>query len=257
MLERMISNGEDCVACGEVANVFRLGLRMPESLKTLNSNAEQSFHRDVAKLTSAEVVTDSSKERCWIVKSHVRAIRSGMKCRNVLVWKTPTELAYSRWKRNNVGTGRSHWKSQWLRVHRFLLGSGLPITTVPCKSLQEKPAHTLAAVCDAIGVQYFPGKEKFWESRLPQFGGSPTARSTSDKSGVAVPDSSYPSEFSSLRDEAQAFERVPTISRMMQELRNLEYANMSEDAWTKKPSWATLAFVYALDPVKRAMERLR
>ncbi len=253
MLEKMLANGEDCVQCGEVAGAIRLRQPFPEHLQLLENTPESQFHFQASKLCPTGIVTDSAKDRCWVVKSHLRAIRNGMRVVNLLIWKSPTELAYSRWRRREIGTGRGRWDRQWLRIHSFFVNAGMPLCTIRCSDLQQHPASVLKRICDVTGMRYFPGKERFWESAHVQIGGSPTARGSSSIAGIAS-DSSFPAEFESLRIEAQRFEELQAVKKIVQRLQKYDVSQTYSDP-AAIPSLHSRLLVYTVDPFKRAHDR--
>ena len=74
---------------------------------------------------------------------------------------------------------------------------GLPMLTVNYRDLVANPNEKLRQICDAIGMEYFDGKERFWEKEAHHIFGSPSVRKQTESkaSGIAEANS-FASEFS-------------------------------------------------------------
>lgn len=205
MLDLMLGNAPDAFSCGEVSAWFRpwrhhhfqidcpCGQNPCPVWERIKSARQQEFHATVIRELGVDFVIDSSKDLSWLVDVQGWAAAQGIKTYNLLIWKDPVRLAYSFWKR---GKNLGHWRSEFVIYHRRFLQLGLPFLAVNYNELVSKPPSTLAALCAAVGMTYYDGKEHFWEKQHHHLFGSGGVRQQveSGKSILEIPES-YPREF--------------------------------------------------------------
>ena len=91
----------------------------------------------------------------------------------MIIYKTPLEIAYSRFKRDNL----KGWKRGWIKVHQRLFAILDDFVTVKYQELAKDPESKLKELCDYLDIKYFEGKEKFWNNKAEHFlFGSDTVR---------------------------------------------------------------------------------
>ena len=181
MLDVMLGNAPDAFSCGEVSAWFRpyrnhhfqidcLCAQTPctvwEKFKNVH---EEDFHAAVVKELTVKYVIDSSKDICWLIDSQKWASRSGLKTVNLLIWKDPIELAYSYWKR---GKKVNSWRKSFVSCYGRLIRTGLSFLSIRYSDLAVDPSHSLEKLCNALGMLYFEGKERFWEKQHHHLFGS-------------------------------------------------------------------------------------
>jgi hypothetical protein len=164
MLGLMLASGDDAVSSGEACSWFRVaryrpGATIPDFFRSLADVDERVFHQHLMDLHDVDFSIDSSKTFDWVVDQTRYGAETGVRVFNILVWKSPVDIALSWWKRGNY----ERWRAYYLRYHAQLLLSGVDFCTVPYDALVEAPADTLQAICTASGLPYFEGKERFWE----------------------------------------------------------------------------------------------
>jgi hypothetical protein len=181
MLELMLGNAPNAFACGEVYAWFRphrshhfeidcpCGQKPCPYWERVKNGPERRFHRRVLEQFEVDFVVDSSKDICWVIDSNRWARRNGVQAFNLLVWKSPLGLAHSHWKR---GWGIVSARHAFVLYYARFFETGLPFLSVSYDELVQDPDQKLEAVCKLVGLDYFPGKERFWEKRQHHLFGS-------------------------------------------------------------------------------------
>jgi len=171
MLDMMLSSGEDGFSLGEVYalyNPFRAHHRDP---KCVCGNASCLLWNELKQISKKKVyleifkkfpkvthIVDSSKNPFWIEsqKKHLNA--NGIDVYNILIWKNPVEFAMSVYKRSN----KIDWIRPWKAYHRLYFTLINNWMSIPYSKLVKYPSNTVSELCDYIGINYFRGKEYFW-----------------------------------------------------------------------------------------------
>jgi len=119
-----------------------------------------------------EYIVDSSKEPLWI-NARIKALKKqGIAYEIVLIWKTPLEIANSFNKRDDY----SHWAKAWVNYHRLLYTlQPQQWSAISYHDYVRNPA-SLKTLCQQLGIEYFAGKEKFWEKEHHIVFGNHSAR---------------------------------------------------------------------------------
>jgi hypothetical protein len=180
----MLGHGAGCFAAGEVAALFepsaphhreprcgcgdsacRLWLELREC-------GAAGFLAELAR-RSPELHTfvDSSKSIDWIAARARERRAAGGVAREVLIWKAPLAFARSMSKR-----GRSDWARTWVDYHLRLFSALPDAICVSHAALVRNPAAVLAALCAALDLPYFAGKECYWEQTHHLLFGNHSAR---------------------------------------------------------------------------------
>lgn len=118
-----------------------------------------------------DVIVESSKDPIWINNQTKSLEANGIAAQNIVMWKTPYELAHSFQKRGDVDA----WKSEWEVYHRMYY------TLIPewkSVSYRDFTNSGLARsnVYRYLSLPEFPGKEHYWERDQHVLGGNPSAR---------------------------------------------------------------------------------
>lgn len=175
----MLSNGEEAITTGDVWSMFRsekpkhgtncmCGDPDCSIWKEAKEKGEEGFYELLID-KGFNLVVDTSKELSWYEsqKNYFGGV-----IKETLIFKDPLEQAYSFWKRRKI-IGLDYYIDYYLRA--------LTITSDPLvieyKDLATRPGRMLRSICEGVGIEYFPGKEKFWElSNWHTWGGSNTAQ---------------------------------------------------------------------------------
>lgn len=114
---------------------------------------------------------DSSKSPVWIADQTRWLGSHGIQTANVLIWKTPGEFHASRVKRGL----EKNWARDWITYHARFFTLMDDWVALPYSALvQEEDA--LPRVCAKIGIDHFPGKERYWEQTHHTLFGNASAK---------------------------------------------------------------------------------
>lgn len=238
VLHLMLANGPEALACGEVYARFRpwrphhvqprcaCGADPCPVWASLAGVREEEFHRTALGLPGIEYVVDSSKRLPWVCDVNRWLAATGTPVRNVVVWKEPRDLAYSIWRRRgDVGS----WRSSFLGYHRQLLDTGLAFVATCYSDLVARPAVELRALCEAVGIGYTTGRERFWRGEHHHLFGSDRVRDQLARRAPGIDAArDFPPEF------LRAFNDLPEGSNVDGEVLSLA-AELSACSATSSP----------------------
>ena len=103
-------------------------------------------------------IVDSSKDPLWIAEQNERLAKADISVKNVVIWKTPLEIAASFAKRDQ----ENKWERAWVNYYRIfvtLLGDNW--RSVRYDDFVKNPS-TLEQLCRTLDIPNFSGKEKYW-----------------------------------------------------------------------------------------------
>jgi len=215
----MLGNAPDAFYCGEVYAWFRPYRAHHFSIKctckrdpcpyweNIKALPENRFHAKVLEQLKVDFVMDSSKDLPWVLDNNRWAAENGIDVINLLLYKNPVDLAYSHWKR---GRGLVHWRKVFLRWYGRYFQSGLPYVSVRHADLARHAAEKLEQICCVIGMEYFPGKEKFWEKEHHHLFGSQGVRKRLEQTNS--PRDRYATDL-----PAEFREKIPLIRSMLEQ----------------------------------------
>lgn len=172
MLDVMLGNAPNAFSCGELYAKYRpfrphhldaecsCG-RHPCPLWQQFGNADQQgIHSELMQVLGLDFVIDSSKDLAWFVDAQRWLQRTDLEVANLLIWKSPVAYLYSHWKRERtLELGRQHF----IQYYSRFVDLGVPFATVSYEELAESPGDKLKSTCESIGMEYFEGKDRFWE----------------------------------------------------------------------------------------------
>ena len=214
MLDVMLGNAPDAFSCGEVVNWFRPMRTHSYSLKAnlpqhgepctiwdkLKDAPANQFHTTVAVNAKANFVIDSSKPLCWVLDTQKWTAATNLKIFNLLMWKNPVDMAYSRWKRGDKNL--SKWRAGFVKYYSKVIEVDLPFFAVNYNDLISDPPRKLAEICSAIDMPYFEGKERFWEKKhCHLFGSLGIRRQIEAGNSIIEAKKSFPPEFNMLIED--------------------------------------------------------
>lgn len=248
VLDLMLGSGPDTFSAGEVhawfwptrQHHFRIrcscGRNPCPVWRQLSSVSARSFHAEVARMLGVNAVIDSSKNLRWVLMSHTWARVSGLRVRNVAIWKSPEALAFSLWKR---GINHRRWRRMFVSYFSRLRQLGLPLIAVRQEVLARSPAEVLGRLCSTVGIPYFPGKERFWEYEHHHvFGSLRVRRQVEGKHPVGAATSEFPPDFTQIARDVRAWaardERVRRLVEWLSERDVLGCATVVADATEAK-----------------------
>lgn len=205
MLDLILGNANNAFSCGEVSAWFRpyrkhhLKIACPCNQNPcpiwakIKNVPESKFHATVVKELGVNFVIDSSKDICWVMDVQKWAVKGNLRAQNIVIWKSPIELAYSYWKR---GKSITFWRKQFISYYKKIIQVGIPFWALNYDEFVKDPQGKLNEICLAIGMPYFKGKEKFWEKEHHHlFGSSGVLKQLERGISSIEPRQSYPEEF--------------------------------------------------------------
>lgn len=268
MLDLMLGNASNAFSCGEVYAWFRpwrtthfnpicpCGENPCLVWKKIKDCEESSFHLNVFEQLNVDFVVDSSKQLYWIIDSYEWAKTNDISVYNILIWKDPVNLSYSHWKR---GEGLWYWREEFSRYYGKVIELGLPVIAIKLEDLVANPSEKLSEICEAIGMPYFEGKERFWEKQHHHFFGSKGTRDqVSSGHSDIVSASGFPSEFEALLPQlVEAIDSDQEINRIVSFLKANDITNnlghqSPHNYSTKK---ARGSYWYCMSAIKRRIRR--
>ena len=118
-----------------------------------------------------EFIVDSSKNPFWIQAQSEYLKKRGIETRNILIWKSPLEIAHSFQKRGRY----QEWERSWVNYHRLYFAIIRDWRAIHYKDLVSDNAK-LGAVCQYLDIPYFPQKDHYWEKIHHVIGGNYSAK---------------------------------------------------------------------------------
>lgn len=206
MTHLMIGNDPNAFSCGEVYAFFRpfrthhfkppcfCGLDYDKCIwRKFDRTDEKLFYFNLSEQLNVEWIVDESKRLDWVADSQQWAKENGLEIYNILMFKEPLDLMYSHWKR---GMSMSLVKRAFLGYYSRFIKLDIPFVSVSLNELVKDPEKKLESICNTIGMEYFTGKERFWEKRhCHLFGSLGVRRQLEGGNGQIHVDKEFPSDF--------------------------------------------------------------
>lgn len=168
--DMILANDSKGFSCGEVHALFNpyrshhinprcgCGDMKCHLWKQVLRNGEKNLYNTIFNLfPEVEFIVDSSKDPYWIRIQTENLLRNNIEYKNILIWKSPLELAYSFKKRNQTG-----WEKEWMNYHRLYLSAIIKWKALKYQEL-AKDKEALEKACNYLEIPYFPGKEDYWQ----------------------------------------------------------------------------------------------
>jgi len=183
LLDMILANDRAGFSLGEIYALFRPGkrhhlteirrLRKDTRWASILRGGENCLYRNLfSTFSEVDFFVDSSKEVFWMKKQQRILKRLGIPFRNVLIHKSPAEVALSYGKRGAHG----RWAAAFVKYHReYFRLFGADFTSISYKRLVTNPGD-LEELCTDLGINYFSGKEKYWEKSHQTFFGNQRAK---------------------------------------------------------------------------------
>ncbi len=169
LLELILSNDPNGFSCGEVKDYFHpteshhskpmCSCGNPECTvwSDIKNNGEDNLYNSIFDMfPNVEFITDSSKDPFWIAKQTKILNTNGIKTKNILIWKTPHEIAESYYKRNRLG----EWHKRWVNYHRLYYTMIKDWRSVKCHEFTQD-MNVLKEVCGYVNIPYFDDKKEY------------------------------------------------------------------------------------------------
>lgn len=182
-LDMILANDPRGFSCGEVRALFHpwrphhfnpecgCGDENCEVWRQVLQNGEKNLYETIFSLFDVDFILDSSKDLFWIKKQMRYLGKQNVEVKNVLIWKTPLELAYSFKKRGRL----KEWKKSWINYHRAYFTLIGPHLAVKYSDL-TKDEKALIKICEYLEIPYFAEKIHYWEKTHHTLFGNTSAK---------------------------------------------------------------------------------
>ena len=184
LLDMILSNDPRGFSCGEVVALFhpyRPHHIKPECgcgnsncnlwSKVLKSGKENLYRRLFELFPNVNFIIDSSKDAFWINWQTKKLKNQQISVKNILILKTPLELAKSLDKRNRI----KDLQKTWINYHRLYSTLVKDWRSIRYFDLTNN-VMSLKYICDYLEIPYFPGKEKYWKKKHHTLFGNTSAK---------------------------------------------------------------------------------
>lgn len=182
MLDMILANDEKGFSLGEVHYIFKPvrkhhyeeidKLKKDENFKNIIKGGEKNLYKNLFRcFPDLDFVVDSSKDPFWISKQMKILDELTIEYKNVLIYKTPQELAHSFAKRNKLKKLEKSIKSYY-RTYFYYISEFISISYK--QLLQDEDAFK--RLCNYLSIQYYEGKKQYWIKNHKTFFGSNRAR---------------------------------------------------------------------------------
>lgn len=177
LLELILANDSRAMALGEIHVLFcptrKHHFEELEKLKNdpvwskIISDGKKLLYSNLIKhFPGTDIFIDSSKDPFWF-RYHRKNSPNDCLIKNVLIYKTPQEIAKSFIKR-----GKTYkWIQVYENYHKKYFSLIDDFVTISYKDLVQSD-ETLKTLCFRIGVYYFKEKKNYWQSNQTPFFGS-------------------------------------------------------------------------------------
>lgn len=184
LLDLILSNSPSGFSCGEVCAFFYpyrehhvkplCGCGNPDCQvwRTIKNSGLKNLYTTIFKLfPKVDFIVDSSKDPLWISDRTSELREQGIDVRNILIWKSPVEFYHSRAKRNK----EKGWQKEWTRYHKLYFRMIKEWYSIRYIDLVSR-AESIRKASAYLGIEYFEGKEKFWNKTQHSLFGNTSAK---------------------------------------------------------------------------------
>jgi hypothetical protein len=184
-LDLMLASGGEGFSAGEVYALYYpyrpyqinpkcgCGDNSCDVWKKIKKTGVLNIYNEIFKnFPKVNFIVDSSKRPIWITKQSEIIRKMGFDVKNVLIYKTPLEYAMSRKKREKL----EGWLNSWKNYHKLYFTLNDMWLTIKYSELASNSANVLENLCGEIGIDYFKGKEEYWNYSYHTLFGSNAAK---------------------------------------------------------------------------------
>jgi len=184
LLAMIVGNDARGFTCGEAQNfllptkkfhptlVCGCGDRECGLWQQLRKSGPEKLYETVFRTyPQTDFIVDSSKNPFWIHAQSKFLKKIGIETRNILIWKSPLEIAHSFQKRGRY----QQWERSWVNYHRLYFSIIRDWRAIRYKDLASDNGK-LGEVCKYLEIPYFPKKDHYWEKIHHVIGGNYSAK---------------------------------------------------------------------------------
>ena len=184
LLDMILSNSISGFSCGELSSLFYPHKDHHINQKCGCGNAKCRIWNEVlyrgerkiyetlfSMFPDIDFIVDSSKDPMWIRKQIDILSEANIQTKNVLIYKTPIESAYSFQKRNRFNL----FEPSWINYHRLYFTLINDFLTVKYSDLVTN-FKTLSIICKFFEIPYFDNKKEYWNKNHHTLFGNNSAK---------------------------------------------------------------------------------
>lgn len=238
MVDLILGNDPQGFSMGEVCSWFRptrthhfdikcgCGVYPCAVWDELRGAREDEIYDRVFQANPVSFAVDSSKRLTWVIDQNLRLRADGRhEIVNIFLYKDPVSLHYSLWKRGVHDLSRTSGAYQY---YRRAIDAGIPFVSVNYDWLIEDMSSRLPSICDVVGVDYQPEKERFWEGRHHHLFGSFGPRRQLRAANPSIYREEFHPEYSAIVERLEASFR--SDAKLQSVLRELRRRDVREDS---------------------------
>ncbi|WP_419662168.1 hypothetical protein [Desulfosarcina variabilis] len=184
LFDMILANDVTGFSCGELSSLFYkrrehhqqyecgCGSSECKIWKNVITNGKSKIYDTLFKIfPNVNFIVDSSKDPIWINEQMDILRKSDIQSKNILIYKTPIESAYSFQKRGRFKI----FEPSWINYHRLYFTLIKDFFTIKYADLVSKE-DLLPKICDSLEIPYFESKLKYWEKTHHTLFGNTSAK---------------------------------------------------------------------------------
>ena len=170
LLDAIIANDDHGFSCGEVNAYFHpyrphhyepdCGCANPDCdiWANVKKKGEKNLYLSIFdQFPEVEFIVDSSKEVLWIVEQTKNLKKQNIEVQNILIWKTPEEIAHSFNKRDAI----DDWERSWVNYYRMYSTLIDQWASIRYADFVKSP-DCLHDICNYLDIPYYEAKKEYW-----------------------------------------------------------------------------------------------
>jgi len=185
MLDLMLSSHPECFSAGEVQSLFRpsrphhinpicgCGIRGCAVWEDIYAKGKKKLFENIFhKYPDIDTIVDSSKSISWIYDQCRFLSGKDIKIYHIVIWKDPSEIAISLYKRNKINKFNKSWTDYYKNYFDIIK---YPFV-VKYKELAQNPTPTIQFLMKIIGKESIPNQHLYWQKKHHTLFGSAASR---------------------------------------------------------------------------------
>ena len=173
LLDMILANDPKGFSCGEIIHLFDpfwpehfdhvcgCGDVKCDVWRRVLKNGADKLHDTIFEIyPDISFITDSSKDPYWIYWRTKELSKKNIQVKNLLIWKTPLELAHSFRKRNRTIDSTEFWES-YHRLYFTLIKDWMAVKYSDFVQKRE----SLEKICEYLGIPYYSSKYQYWDKK--------------------------------------------------------------------------------------------
>jgi len=244
MVDLIMGNDPGGFSLGEVCSWYRptrthhfdikcgCGVYPCPMWQRLRETSERDLYDELLGQRDLDFVVDSSKRLTWVIDQNLRLHAQGRhEVYNLFLYKAPASLHYSRWKRGIRSLSGTAGAYQY---YARAVAAGIPFVSVNYDWLVENMDEGLSAICRWVGIDFFSGKERFWEKTHHHLFGSFGPRRQLFAKSPRIYRESFAEDYCAAVDDLQMqLERNERLQAVLRELAHRDIRNRRIEGFSR------------------------